>query len=206
MFGALKPGFRSLATTCSYRPSCSECCLKPKRTAAASHGFIVLVSWLALLDLPWAILNKKINEILTHLYCWPQFWVRARVRVLLLLFRGRGGNVCLFTSRGINNWIFITWSELSRRKMSFTALRTLWRPFRFRFVAKHFAVVQPSTRTYQARIGDYGYKCQSARAASPASGDYYFGNRLMLCIGICRVLRFPEHVFDDWNTEMMKSG
>ena len=39
MFGALKPGFRSLAQTCS------ECCRRIlNRTAAASRGFLVIKS------------------------------------------------------------------------------------------------------------------------------------------------------------------
>ena len=76
----------------------------------------------------------------------------------------------VFALKGINNWIFYLYSELSRRKMLLRSFRTLSRTFRCRFVAKHFAVLQPSTRTYHARNGDYGFKYQSATAASHGSG------------------------------------
>jgi len=55
--------------------------------------------------------------------------------------------------------------------MPVTALRTLSRLPRSPFVNKHFAVAQSWVRTYRARVGDYGNKCQAAAAASPESGD-----------------------------------
>jgi len=85
--------------------------------------------------------------------------------------------------------------------MLFTGLRTLSRSFRCRFGSKLFAVTQPRSRTYHARIGDYGYKYQSARTAAPVSGDNrvcrrdHFGPRQLTSVAVFSSIERIERVY-----------